>query len=100
MRWPIEQRRKTPWKAWTFIAVVVALAAVGQEMCVRLKPLDPTVVRSEASFCRIGYASARTRGDTLKLDDGYWVVTHARWQRIPTCGELRAASLLHPPASR
>jgi hypothetical protein len=100
MRWPIEQPEQTAWKAWTLITVIVVLAAAGQEMYVRLKPLDPTVVRSEASFCRRAYVSARTRADTLKFDEGYWVVAKARWQRIPTCGELRLANLLHPPLSR
>ena len=99
MRWPLEETKKTSWKEWVAIAVLILTLSTGSVLYVQLKPLDSGVVQSEAFWCRLGYEMARTMSDTLKLDEGSYVVTGDRWQRIPTCGELRTKNLLHSPSS-
>jgi hypothetical protein len=95
LRWPLlEQRKKTTRREWALRILFVVLLAVGQEAYVRLKPLDPQVVAAEAIWCSTDYDGARTMIDTLRLDAGFYVVTSSRWQRIPTCGELRTKNLL------
>jgi len=95
MRWPVEPPRKRTWKDWAFFAAMVLLPGVGQAAYVQLKPLDRNVAGAEAFWCRLDYERARTKSDTLRIDDGSYVVTRDSWERNPTCGEVRKANLLH-----
>jgi hypothetical protein len=94
MRWPFEKPRKQTWKDWVLFAAVVLLPPIAEAIYVQLKPLDPQVVQAEAFWCQWDYARARTMKDTLRLDEGYRVVTASEWQRTPTCGEVRKANRL------
>ena len=76
-----------------FVILIVAVA-VGFAVMRRVSPLNPTVIRSAASFCRRDYAEARTRSDTLATDQRVWQVDKRPWHRLPSCGELRTSNRL------